>query len=88
MTTSTLALGNAAVSLHVDRSGRRRLWDALLSSPYCHRMWPSGPIEQAFTFASESMPGEIHWPRSLQTTQDGKPYFELTFAQFEVSTRR
>ena len=41
-------------------------------------------VDQEFRFASESMPGRIHWPRTVHIEQNGKPYFDLTLERFEA----
>lgn len=70
-------------TLFFDRVGR--LFRARNSVPSAEG---GGLIEQEFRFSDERVPGPIHWPRTIRIRQNGKPYFDLTFEEFEAVTQR
>lgn len=43
------------------------------------------PIAQTFRFYGEQRSGGVRWPIRMTISQEGRPYFDITFATFQVS---
>lgn len=74
--------GRPDVDLYVDGSGRlahlrTRVTDAMSGNPSVEDVWLAGSVDA----------DGVHWPRSIQLTLDGKPYFELEIRTLHVMGR-
>jgi hypothetical protein len=42
------------------------------------------PVHQTIRFEGEMVSRGVHWPRRIVISHDGKPYYDLKLATFEV----
>lgn len=46
-----------------------------------------GSVDQLFKFAGEMRSNGVRWPREISIEQNGRPYFDMTLATFEVELK-